>query len=476
MKPITTTLVVTAALVVLVASVSPVKEENCQRSDDYKGEAYRGTVSVTVSGRDCQRWDSQSPNQHSRTPSGYPNSGLEENYCRNPDDAAGVWCYNDEGTDPRWEYCAIPACPATEKDLTLKINCDDKMNLWVDGDEKYHDNMGVWHKVSTFVVPKNVRVIAVKGVDYGGGYGITASVTDSNGRDVLVTDESWKCSTSADAGWETLSFKEGANWKPANIIDNKHLLGDASASDGLFNMSPKRKVIWADPSVDTVYCRKVIDLAECTCDNVNNDDFDLQDVDYDIKNGKITEMPPQNAGVKTIENETSQSQQTKYIVTKTVSETSSFEHTTGASISVGTTFGVGIPIVAMGEISVEVSASYDYTEGQSREESKSVTAEFWCTSSAYTVTECQSFLFRDKVEVPYTMTWIRKDDPTCICKDSGNFSNITGHRLEMQAKEVGKTEGGDSGKKKGKGKKDKSGKKDKKKKDKAAKKDKKKGQ
>ena len=46
----------------------------------------------------------------------------------------------------------------------------------------------------------------------------------------------------------------------------------------------------------------------------------------------------------------------------------------------------------------------------------------------------------------------------------------------MQAKEVGKTEGGDSGKKKGKGKKDKSGKKDKKKKDKAAKKDKKKGQ
>ena len=26
---------------------------------------------------------------------------------------AGAWCYNDEGTDPRWEYCAIPACPAT---------------------------------------------------------------------------------------------------------------------------------------------------------------------------------------------------------------------------------------------------------------------------------------------------------------------------------------------------------------------------
>ena len=24
--------------------------------------------------------------------------------------SAGAWCYNGEGTDPRWEYCDIPAC------------------------------------------------------------------------------------------------------------------------------------------------------------------------------------------------------------------------------------------------------------------------------------------------------------------------------------------------------------------------------
>ena len=46
---------------------------------------YRGKINKTTSGRTCQRWDVQSPHKHSRTPENYPNSGLEENYCRNPD-------------------------------------------------------------------------------------------------------------------------------------------------------------------------------------------------------------------------------------------------------------------------------------------------------------------------------------------------------------------------------------------------------
>ena len=56
-----------------------------------------------------------------------------------------------------------------------------------------------------------------------------------------------------------IDFKEGSNWKPGNIINNKHLLGEAWDDDGLFNMSPKRKVIWADPKVRTSHCRLVLD-------------------------------------------------------------------------------------------------------------------------------------------------------------------------------------------------------------------------
>lgn len=46
----------------------------------------------------------------SYTPAKYPDAGLEENYCRNPDnDEKGPWCYT---TDPntRFDYCNIPEC------------------------------------------------------------------------------------------------------------------------------------------------------------------------------------------------------------------------------------------------------------------------------------------------------------------------------------------------------------------------------
>ena len=41
----------------------------------------------------------------------YPDAGLgEHNYCRNPDNIDGLWCYNANSADPRWDYCDIPVC------------------------------------------------------------------------------------------------------------------------------------------------------------------------------------------------------------------------------------------------------------------------------------------------------------------------------------------------------------------------------
>jgi len=69
---------------------------------------YRGTLAVTNTGLPCQRWDAQSPHSHTRTASNYPDSGLEENYCRNPDGEDGVWCYTT--SDVRWQLCDVPNC------------------------------------------------------------------------------------------------------------------------------------------------------------------------------------------------------------------------------------------------------------------------------------------------------------------------------------------------------------------------------
>uniref|UniRef100_A0A8C1G877 Plasminogen n=1 Tax=Cyprinus carpio TaxID=7962 RepID=A0A8C1G877_CYPCA len=71
--------------------------------------SYRGTIAVTVSGKTCQEWSSQSPHKHSNTPENYPCKGLDKNYCRNPDNERSPWCHT---TDPetRWEYCSVPSC------------------------------------------------------------------------------------------------------------------------------------------------------------------------------------------------------------------------------------------------------------------------------------------------------------------------------------------------------------------------------
>ena len=83
---------------------------SCSCLDDYSD--YRGTISVTETGKTCMRWDAQNPHSHSRTSQNYPDSGLENNnYCRNPDGKAfpHAWCYTtDPGT--RWELCDIRKC------------------------------------------------------------------------------------------------------------------------------------------------------------------------------------------------------------------------------------------------------------------------------------------------------------------------------------------------------------------------------
>uniref|UniRef100_A0A8C3R5B4 Kringle domain-containing protein n=1 Tax=Cyanoderma ruficeps TaxID=181631 RepID=A0A8C3R5B4_9PASS len=74
------------------------------------GTDYRGTEAKTQRGIPCQKWAEKTPHKPNYTPEKYPNAGLEENYCRNPDaDPSGPWCYT---TDPakRFDYCAIPEC------------------------------------------------------------------------------------------------------------------------------------------------------------------------------------------------------------------------------------------------------------------------------------------------------------------------------------------------------------------------------
>ena len=78
------------------------------------GRQYKGHKSITVSGRQCQAWASQSPHGHSYTDDDmYPDASVEDasNYCRNPDSGwdGGIWCYTTD-PDKSWELCSVITC------------------------------------------------------------------------------------------------------------------------------------------------------------------------------------------------------------------------------------------------------------------------------------------------------------------------------------------------------------------------------
>merc|ERR1719334_753980 len=110
---------------------------------------YSGTISVTRSGKTCQKWSEQFPHEHNRTPQNMPGKGLESNYCRNPDNEEGAWCYTTD-PDERWDYCPCekpvlsihrdpePTEPASVKSsptppAAVKFNPTDNPDYW-DGD------------------------------------------------------------------------------------------------------------------------------------------------------------------------------------------------------------------------------------------------------------------------------------------------------------------------------------------------------
>ncbi|KAM9754817.1 hepatocyte growth factor isoform 1-T1 [Menidia menidia] len=96
-----------------VPQCSQVECMNCN------GEDYRGPMDHTDSGKECQRWDLQEPHKHLFDPKSYPDKGLNDNYCRNPNGRHRPWCFTMDPNTP-WEYCSIKVCETPPKSNVIE--------------------------------------------------------------------------------------------------------------------------------------------------------------------------------------------------------------------------------------------------------------------------------------------------------------------------------------------------------------------
>ncbi len=94
------------------------------------GFDYRGHLNIGISGRQCQRWESQHPHSHTMNSAWLGVSDLAdaENYCRTPGQSERPWCYT---VDPevRWEYCDLPVCPSSGVISALYSVCCTRSNF-----------------------------------------------------------------------------------------------------------------------------------------------------------------------------------------------------------------------------------------------------------------------------------------------------------------------------------------------------------
>ena len=190
-----------------------------------------------------------------------------------------------------------------------------------------------------------------------------------------------------------------------------------------------------------IWCADKLNLKICLseCDEylpVRNSKWELEDVVYDLESGKLMEYPPEKVGEQHIDNKQGTvDQSTSFMVEETVTETSYFSHAAAVSISIGTQFSVGVPYVADGEISMDVSSSYEYSWGRERSVENKMAATYNCVAPAGKEVNCRALLYKTKIEVPYTQVWKQKWRE-CRQEVSGVFEEVAAVKLRLDITEV----------------------------------------
>ena len=133
------------------------------------------------------------------------------------------------------------------------------------------------------------------------------------------------------------------------------------------------------------------------------EDMKVDKVEYHLDLGKILSSTPIVIANQTLFNKTDIEQEMAFELDVTETHSSTFEYTTGFTISMGFSFKAGVPLVAEGDFTVETSLSQEWTYGMTTEFGKSYGARLPVKAPPHTTIRAVSSVNRGDIEVPYTI-------------------------------------------------------------------------
>ena len=135
--------------------------------------------------------------------------------------------------------------------MTFSSCADDTHIVYVDGKQVNSGPKEIaWNQAVITPIPSNARILAVQATNLWAGQGGWKGAFSDNS---VVTDGSWKCSSTFTNGWQNVDFDDSL-W-PAAATTGALANG---ACDGL---SSSAKWLWTDRNYNTaitVYCRKTL--------------------------------------------------------------------------------------------------------------------------------------------------------------------------------------------------------------------------
>lgn len=239
-------------------------------------------------------------------------------------------------------------------------------------------------------------------------------------KEKLEWNRSWKGS------WEQWTVEQYEDKIALKSYHGKYL---SAQSNGDAEVDRAKAYSWEWFTVHPQSCLRNI---ECDCTKqISKADYDFAGVVYHTTQGAVQAFQPEEVGYQKIDNtDGTIAQSSTFTVSESVTETSSFTHTAGASVTVGTEFSAGIPVLAEGKISVEVTASYEYSAGKEKSVTITKSAEYNCVAPPGKSVTCQALLFKYRMSVPYTQTWAHKRLP-CTCESTGTFTELTASEMQL---------------------------------------------